>query len=155
MRTSVHLRTARAADFGTIADYWMEMFEEVGKHKRGDFRPDWRERFVQYFTKQSEAGDAEYIIAVDEERIVGTAGAIVRDGYPAVIHGVPAGYILGVFVRPEYRSRGIATDLTRRAITFLKRRGVQQIRLHASPFGRPIYEKLGFVATNEMQLEAR
>ncbi|MGZ3505938.1 MAG: GNAT family N-acetyltransferase [Vulcanimicrobiaceae bacterium] len=77
------------------------------------------------------------------ERIVGTAGALVRDGYPTAIHGIRTGYIFGVRVEPAYRGNGIATRLTRACI---------EIRLHASDAGRPIYERLGFSPTNEMRL---
>ncbi len=53
----------------------------------------------------------------------------------------------------EYRGQGLATKLTELTIGFLRERNVASIRLHASPFGRRIYERLGFVDTDEMQLD--
>jgi ribosomal protein S18 acetylase RimI-like enzyme len=99
-----------------------------------------------------ERGEAAYFVALDGTRIIGTAGALLTSGYPAAIHGIRNGYIFGVHVDAPYRGRGIATKLTENAIAFLRSRDPWSIRLHASPFGRPIYEKLGFAATNEMQL---
>lgn len=77
---------------------------------------------------------------------------MVTGGFPAVIHGIRNGLIFGVHVDRAYRGHGIATHLTERAVSFLRERKPWAIRLHASPFGRPIYEKMGFTPTNEMQL---
>jgi ribosomal protein S18 acetylase RimI-like enzyme len=128
------------------------MFEEVGKHREADFVAGWRDRFVAYFTREITAGDAAYYVALDGERIVGTAGALLTTGYPADIHGIRSGYIFGVHVDPQYRGRGLATRLTEHAVKFLEERNPWAIKLHASPFGRPIYEKMQFTPTNEMQL---
>ncbi len=55
-----------------------------------------------------------------------------------------------VFVEPAYRGRGIAAELMRKAEAELARRGVAYATLSASNAGRPVYEKLGWKATNEM-----
>jgi len=127
------------------------MFEEVGKHYERDFQPGWRERFVAFFTPRIAGEDARYFVALEGQRIVGSAGAMLTEGYPSTIHGLRSGYVFGVYVLPAYRARGLATRLTQAAVDFLRSRDPLTIRLHASPFGRPIYEKMGFVSTNEMQ----
>jgi hypothetical protein len=38
-------------------------------------------------------------------------------------------------------------------LEWLKQRGFRAVNLHASREGRPLYEKLGFEATNEMRLK--
>lgn len=146
------MREAQIAELPSIANHWIAMFEEVGNFREADFAQDWRERFTRHFRTEIERGDAAYFVALDGEHIVGTAGARMTDGYPAAIHGIRIGYIFGVHVERGYRGRGLATALTERTIAFLKARSPWAIRLHASPFGRPIYEKLGFAPTNEMQL---
>ena len=152
MQDTLLLREARLFELPAIAEHWLAMFEEVGKYREHQFAPDWRARFVDYFTRAINARDAVYFVAVDGERVVGTAGALMTSGYPADINGIRNGYIFGVHVDVQYRGRGIATNLTQAAIAFLKERKPWSIRLHASQFGRPIYEKLGFEPTNEMQL---
>lgn len=152
MQDTLLMREAQIAELPSVASHWIAMFEEVGKHRENDFVPGWRERFVRFFAAEIERGDAAYFVAVDGKRIVATAGGLLTDGYPAAIHGIRIGYIFGVHVDRAYRGRGLATALTERTIAFLKARSPWAIRLHASPFGRPIYEKLGFAATNEMQL---
>ncbi|MFN2527350.1 MAG: GNAT family N-acetyltransferase [Candidatus Baltobacteraceae bacterium] len=152
IETSVSYRIATPDDLAACAALWLEMFEAVGKYQEADFAADWRERFVRYGTKRIPTGEYRYFVAEDSGEIVGCAGALVRDGYPFEISGVRNGYIFGVSVKPRMQKRGIATALTTSCVDFLKKIRVGRILLHASPFGRPIYEKMGFIPTNEMEL---
>lgn len=152
VETAFLYREAGDADLPACAELWLAMFEEVGKHRESHFAPDWRERFVAYASRRIHAGELRYFIAEMDGEVVATAGALLRDGYPSDIHGVPYGYVFGVSVKPKARKRGIATELTRQAVAWLKAQNVARLVLHASPFGRPIYEKMGFIPTNEMQL---
>ncbi len=128
------------------------MFEEVGKYYERDFPFDWRSGFQSYFRERMAAREAAFFVAVDDGTIIATSGALIRDGYPAAITRLRDGYIFGVRVAPEYRGRGIAEHLTREAIAYLERANCRSIRLHASRFGRSIYERIGFVPVNEMEL---
>ncbi len=59
-------------------------------------------------------------------------------------------WIAMVLVDKSVRGRGIGTGLLRHAIDYLKERNVRTVRLDATPAGRPIYEKLGFVPEYEL-----
>lgn len=63
------------------------------------------------------------------------------------------GYIWNVYVETNYRRQGIATKLTQEAIKYLHSLNCTHAILHASPYGKPVYENLGFVPKNEMILE--
>jgi ribosomal protein S18 acetylase RimI-like enzyme len=152
MQITTSLRSASPSELPIVADFWLAMFEEIGKYSEGDFEPGWRDRFVDYFAPRLAREDARYFVAVDGERIVGSAGARLTEGYPSAIHGLRSGYIFGVYVLPEYRRLGLATRLTQATVEFLREKNARTIRLHASLFGRPIYEKMGFTPTNEMQM---
>jgi ribosomal protein S18 acetylase RimI-like enzyme len=56
-----------------------------------------------------------------------------------------------VLVDPAYRSRGIGTKLLERAIEHLDQQRVPTIKLDATPHGKPLYEKLGFVSEYEIE----
>lgn len=146
------VRAGTASELATFAAFWLAMFEEAGVLHERDLAAGWRDRFCTYLAARIAANEGRFFVAVDADLIVGTAGAIVADGYPFVVHGIKRGYIFGVRVAPDYRGRGMATQLTQASIAFLRETGCEKIRLHASPYGRPIYERLGFVPTNEMQL---
>ena len=54
--------------------------------------------------------------------------------------------------QPEFRNRGIARQIMLTILAWVKERGLRSVNLHASDEGRPLYERLGFEATNEMRL---
>ena len=91
-------------------------------------------------------------ITRDDEREVGSAGLLILDWAPHFLDQRcgQRGYILNVFVEPEYRGRGIAKALTLQCMAEAKRRGIGVVALHASRKGQPVYEKLGFKTSNEM-----
>lgn len=54
-------------------------------------------------------------------------------------------WIAMVLVDPAARGAGVGTAIMRQALDHLDGEGVRAIRLDATPLGRPIYAKLGFV----------
>lgn len=91
---------------------------------------DW-ERFL----RQSPEG---CFVAQVEGRVVGTATTITYEGRFA--------WIGMVLVEPGFRGRGIGTRLLHQTIEHLDARRVPTLKLDATPQGKPLYEKLGFVA---------
>jgi len=91
-------------------------------------------------------------ITSEGDRAIGSAGLLVLDWAPHFLdpNGEQRGYILNVFVEPEYRGRGLATTLTRECMDEARQRGIGVVALHASKKGQPVYEKLGFTMSNEM-----
>lgn len=79
----------------------------------------------------------------DGATVVGTATTLAYEGRFA--------WIGMVLVDPEYRNQGIGTELLERAIGHLDGAGIPTIKLDATPQGKPLYEKLGFV--NEYEIE--
>src|SRR6266446_5459372 len=76
------------------------------------------------------------------------------DGQPvgttvACIRG-PVAWIAMVLVDPDWRRRGIGKALMSHALSFLDAQGVPSVRLDATALGKPLYEKLGFVAEYEL-----
>ena len=56
-----------------------------------------------------------------------------------------------VLVDPEYRSKGVGTTLLHTAIGHLDEAKVRTVKLDATPQGKPLYEKLGFVTEYEIE----
>jgi GNAT superfamily N-acetyltransferase len=80
-------------------------------------------------------------VAEDDGQVVGTACACVFDN---------VAWVNLVLVAQVHRRRGIATNLMRYVLAWLDERKVSSIRLDATPVGRPVYEKLGFVTEYEL-----
>jgi len=74
---------------------------------------------------------------------VGTAVAVVVDG--------KAGWLAMVLVLPEYRRRGIGTALLQTAMRFLEDQGIRSIKLDATPLGKKVYDRMGFVEEYGLQ----
>lgn len=62
-------------------------------------------------------------------------------------------YIMSMFTEPEFRGQGVAGRLVEEMVGWATRQGYHRIFLHASPMGRPVYERLGFENGNEMRLD--
>lgn len=60
-------------------------------------------------------------------------------------------YILSMYTEPGARGHGVASRLVEAMIGWARRRGYPRIFLHASRMGRPVYERIGFEAGNEMR----
>jgi GNAT superfamily N-acetyltransferase len=62
-----------------------------------------------------------------------------------------SGWIGNLIVNAEFRGRGIGFSLLQRALAILHQAGVKTAWLTASAAGKPIYEKLGFIAIDVVQ----
>lgn len=130
-------RVAMFADAGSAPD---AVLAEMARH----FEP-WVQRMI---LEDKYAG----WITSDGDRPIASAGLLVLDWAPHYLDpiGEQRGYILNVFVEPEYRGQGLAKMLTRECMEEARRRGMGVVALHASKKGQPVYERLGFTASNEM-----
>lgn len=66
--------------------------------------------------------------------------------------GLVRAHLMNFYVDPVFRGRGLAYGLLKTAVKEARGRGIKVISLHASQFGRPLYERNGFEGTNEMRL---
>ena len=57
------------------------------------------------------------------------------------------GYVLNVYVEPEWRGQGIAKRLMAAAEDAFTQRGIGYAFLHATETGRPLYERAGWVGS--------
>jgi GNAT superfamily N-acetyltransferase len=78
----------------------------------------------------------------DDGTVIGTVTTITYEGRFAWI-----GMLL---VDPDYRKRGVGNALLQRAIEYLDGVGVPTLKLDATPAGKPLYEKMGFVTEYEI-----
>ena len=99
--------------------------------------------------------DGRYIgLLVEEDgRVLAGAGILFHDFAPHWMDFEPTrAYLLNFYTAPESRGRGYANELLRAAVDECRARRVALVTLHASKFGRPIYEKFGFKQSTEMML---
>ena len=85
------------------------------------------------------------------KEVLASAGIFLQDFPPHWIDLEPTrAYLLNFYTTPEARGRGYANLLLRACIDECRKRNILVVTLHASTFGKPIYEKFGFKQSNEM-----
>jgi ribosomal protein S18 acetylase RimI-like enzyme len=143
-------RKVQPDDLQVIAMHRRKMFEDMGA------APATLDAMTRSFTLwlKPRLEDGRYFghLVEDGAAIIAGIGIMLVDWPPHSLHPESSqrGYLLNLYVEPEYRGRGIATDLTKLAESDLQARGVIYAILHASAKGRPIYRKLGWTPTSEM-----
>jgi GNAT superfamily N-acetyltransferase len=90
--------------------------------------------------------DIRRLVALEPQGCFAACGAgRVIGTVTTTTYGTDVGWVGMVLVDPEFRRRGIATALMRTAMEYLRARQVITIKLDATPAGRVVYERLGFV----------
>jgi GNAT superfamily N-acetyltransferase len=115
---------------------------------------------VEYFARAIPAG--EYVAwiatpAAAPDAPIAGAGLHLRALIPrpnetgsALVRG-PEGIAVNVFTERQWRRRGIGDRLMRELMEWARAHDVERLVLHASRDGRNLYEKMGFIPTNEMR----
>lgn len=118
--------------------------------------PGWRERYVAFLRERQERGEAQFFIAHDEgDGRCGSAFVALSDHYRTHAYGTRYATVHGVYVKPEYRRRGIATMLMSAIETWARTHEYDVLRLRSSAMGEPLYRGLGFSATTELEKKLR
>jgi GNAT superfamily N-acetyltransferase len=158
MSDTFRIRRATAQDADIIAWHRARMFQDMGDVAGENFeilRAKARTRLKEWL----ESGDyVGWLATPADESATVVAGAgvqlqpiIPRPRDRSTISEDRQGTIVNVFTEPEWRRRGIASLLLKEIITWSKNEHLDRLLLHASAEGRSVYERLGFIAGNEMR----
>lgn len=146
------LREATSQEYDVISGFWAALSREVGWLLEA-LPKNWLARSIAYHQRRYAQNELRSFVAEVDGRIVGCATGFLLDGYPREFVARPnTGYIVGVYVEPQFRRRGIARELTSAAIEWLRATGCTTIRLRTTDAGRGVYESLGFAPGAEMEL---
>lgn len=99
--------------------------------------------------------DGRYVGLLLEQdgQCLAAAGIFYADFPPHFLDPEPLRpYLLNFYTSPEARGQGYAKLLLQAAVDHCRARGAKAVSLHASKFGKPIYERFGFTQNNEMLL---
>lgn len=153
------IRRATVDDADVLAHHRAAMFRDMGT-LRPDLYDALRDAARPWFAEAVPAGEYVAFVASPAGRpgeIAGGAGVQLRRQLPRPtpdgtgIETRPQALVLNVYTEPAWRRRGLAALLMQHVLAWAREHGVGGIVLHASAEGRPLYEQLGFVATNEMR----
>lgn len=159
---SYTVRRATLSDVPVLARHRTAMFTDIGLIDEGGASAFF-EACARYFsTAIPDGGFVAWVAASDEHanEIVAGVGLQIRSIVPipdladgrTIIACGPEAFIVNMYVERSARRRGLARELIQHALRWAREQGIHPIRLRASQEGRPLYEQLGFRATNDMRL---
>ncbi|MBO0698106.1 MAG: GNAT family N-acetyltransferase [Zavarzinella sp.] len=88
---------------------------------------------------------ARFLALAPDGCFAACVGDLVVGTTTTTAYGTDLAWVGMVLVDPDFRRRGIATTLMETALRHLDRLGVRTVKLDATPAGRLVYERLGFV----------
>lgn len=149
-----HYRLAKLEDVPVLCRHRRLMFEDMG-HDDSSILDAMSEHFTAWVAHRIQNQSYLAWLALDSSNtVVAGAGLWLIDWPPHVLGpDSPRGYILNIFTEKEHRRQGLARQLTELCIEACRQRKISVVALHASEFGRSLYESLGFIASNEMRLK--
>lgn len=145
MNKIIYRKTTKA-DMKILMKLRLEMLREVNGLP-GEYEYD--ENFIFESRRYFESGEQTTVIASDGETLVGCASLSYTWIMPTFSH--PTGnraHLMNVYTRADYRRRGISKKMVEILIDEAKENGVTEISLDATEMGRPLYESLGFKASD-------
>jgi GNAT superfamily N-acetyltransferase len=135
-------------DMGYVPDQLFDSFRAKSEARLGEVLAS--HEYIGWLASHADA----------PEKIIAGAGLQLRqtlpqpvaasNGYIRIADGRQA-ILLNVFTEPEWRRRGVAALLIEKAFAWAREQRLDTLVLHASDEARRLYERLGFVATNEMR----
>ena len=164
--TRFEIRLAGVSDAALIATQRTRMFQEMGLVPESLFEA-YRARCETRIREMLQSGEYIGWLAWPNElrdKIVAGVGVQLRNVLPHPV-GEPGGeisigegrhaIIINVFTEPEWRRRGVAKLLMEQIIAWARAERLDRLVLHASDEGRALYERMGFIQTNEMRFKDR
>jgi GNAT superfamily N-acetyltransferase len=151
IRMKHSFRMANVEDIDVLIHHRVAMFRDMGRDRESIAQTEIAAR--EYFSSAVSDGSYRGWLVEADGKVIGGAGVVIS-AWP----GVPGSrlakraMILNMYVEREYRRRGIARTLMEHTIAWCKSEGYSAVGLHASDEGRPLYESMGFLPTNEMRL---
>ena len=95
-------------------------------------------------------GDQTTVLVLDSDKVIGCASMSYMTIMPTFSH--PTGkraHLMNVYTNPSYRRQGIARKMVNMLIDDAWSKGATEISLDATKLGRPLYESMGFIDSNE------
>lgn len=148
----IRVRQATVADLDVVVHHRRSMFADMGVGDEAG-----RSAMAAAARPSIEAGlrDGSYRcwLAEVDDRVVAGGGVVIVGFQPTPLDPGPRrAWILNVYTEPAFRRQGLARTILETIIAWCRDQGLGSASLHASDAGRPLYELLGFRATNEMRL---
>ncbi|CAG0973628.1 diamine N-acetyltransferase [Planctomycetaceae bacterium] len=150
---AIRIRRATLRDLPLLIRHRRGMFEDMKRGSASELTKHDR-NYAKWARQRLSDGSMIGFVALQGKEVAASGCVWLREKQPAP--GYPGGrvpYLLSMFTERHKRGLGAATAIVKAALAWAKKRKLPLMLLHASDAGRPIYERLGFKATNEMEIK--
>jgi len=112
----------------------------------------------KYFVESFQGGSYYSVVAESEGQLVSANGLVIYRKPPSLGGGTGyMGYVSNVYTLPEWRGRGIATELMKALVQKARLLGIDKLQLGATELGQGVYGRVGFkpvgIPAFELKLE--
>ena len=152
--TKYRLRRGTVSEIPTLLEQRHSMF--VGMHApSGEAIAVHDRAFPAWARREMLAGRLICFLVEDNgNEVIGGGSLWLREVQPhAGFKGGKVPYLMSMYTDPRHRGKRVATMIVKEAIAWSRKRGYGAISLHASKMGRPLYARMGWKATSEMELD--
>ena len=153
MESGILIRETTLDDAAEIMQHRRLMFRDMGfqEEEALDAMQATSEPFL--LARMKEGTYRGWVAQTAEGRVAGGGGLLLHPWVTNPLDPNPMrAYLLNVYVYQEFRRQGVARRLMQQMVDWCREQGFATVWLHASDEGRPLYESMGFVTTNEMRL---
>lgn len=151
----ITIREAKETDLQVVRKYTVETaWTSLSESDRKELdKEKWTKHLLELFEKLSKRETEKIFVAEDESHAF--LGYIWVGEGSNMMTGLKHGYIYDVFVKKEFRGKGIGRTLLEKAQNYCREKGYSRIRLmvyvnNANAIG--LYNKMGF-KTEQMHME--
>jgi GNAT superfamily N-acetyltransferase len=149
--TDTRIRYATPDDAPAIAEQRVQMFLDT-RPVSAEAEAAMRAKLPGMLRQMIESGEyVGWVVLADDAQVVAGAGVQIRRLLPRWDTQIEReALVVNVYVAPAYRRLGLARRLMEAILAWSREQGIERVVLHPSSMGRPLYESLGFVPTNEL-----
>lgn len=142
------VRPATIADIPHIVEHREQMFREMGIQAQFEDMRAATELWLRHaLPSKTYLG---WVATTDQGQVAAGGGLIVIPWPPGPISLDPrCGFVFNVYTQPAHRQQGLARRLMDAMHAYCRAEGIERLVLNASTFGKPLYEAMGYVTTNE------
>ena len=149
------LRRARRDDAALITQHRHLMFAEMNVTTEERLH-EMDSAFEPWVRTHLDDGTYVGLFLEEDGKVLSAGGIYFMEFAPGWMDTQPLrAYLLNFYTIAEARGRGYAKQILEAAVAECRARDTHVITLHASRFGRPLYERFGFTQSNEMMLRPR
>lgn len=137
----MNFRKATPDDIPLMRDLRIQQLIDEGSSPDGDIGP----AIDAFFHRMMAEDRMVEFLAEEGGQVVATGALCVYDLPPSFSNpGGQLGYVANMYTHPDFRRRGLASAILSRLEEEARLRGLSQLLLASSKWGRPVYERYGF-----------